>query len=87
MCQVVQFESSLFEQLLQKYNVFHSFTALQSPQADASERVNRSVLAAIRPHVSSDQNNSVELLSSISCDLKFIQPLDLQHTIYYLDNK
>lgn len=44
----VQFKSMAF---LKSYGVFHNLTAIYSPQANASERVNRSVLAAIRSYV------------------------------------
>lgn len=52
-----QFKSTQFNQLLQAYGVHHVYTAIYSPQANASERVNRSVLAAIRAYIKNDQIN------------------------------
>lgn len=67
-----QFESNILAQLLAKYGVTHIFTAKYSPQSNASERVNRSVLAAIRAYVSGCHQNWDEHLSEISlalCDV------------------
>lgn len=46
-----QFESKLLEQLLLKYGVRHIFTAKYSPQGNASERVNRTLLASLRAYI------------------------------------
>lgn len=67
-----QFESHILAQLLAKYGVVHIFTAKYSPQSNASERVNRSVLAAIRAYVAGCHQNWDEHLSEISlalCDV------------------
>lgn len=66
----VQFKSNMFNDLLKKYNVKHVYTAFYSPQANASERVNRSVLAAIKAYIQPDQKNWDEHLSSICCALR-----------------
>lgn len=50
-----QFISSLFKEFLQKYGVKHVKTAFYSPQANASERVNRSILQIIRSYVGDNQ--------------------------------
>ena len=47
----VQFTSVLFKDLLRKYGVKHTLTPKYSPQANASERVNRTILSAIRGYL------------------------------------
>ena len=66
----VQFKSHQFNTLLQNYNVQHFYTAVHAPQANASERVNRSVIAAIKAYIRPDQTNWDEQLSHISCALR-----------------
>jgi len=53
----VQFKSVAFNSLLNKYNIKHAYTAYYAPRANASERVNRSALAAIKAYVRYDQKN------------------------------
>lgn len=65
-----QFRSKVFNQLLKRYGIQHVYTAVHAPQSNASERVNRSVLAAIKSYVRPDQKNWDELLSSICCSLR-----------------
>lgn len=52
----VQYKSKEFCALLEKYGVKHLTSATHAPQANASERVNRSVLAAIRSYLDVDQS-------------------------------
>lgn len=52
----VKFISREFTALLTKYGVQHITTALYSLQANASERVNRSIIAAIRWYLEEDQS-------------------------------
>lgn len=66
----VQFKSNKFKELISKYNITHTFTAVHSPQANASERVNRTVIAAIRAFVNVDQKNWDEMLSQVACALR-----------------
>lgn len=66
----VQFKSHAFNNLLRKYNISHSYTAVYAPQGNASERVNRSVIAAIKAYISPSQNNWDEQLSKICCSLR-----------------
>lgn len=47
----VQFVSKEMKSLLKEFGVTHLTTAVYSPQANASERVNRSILAAIRAYI------------------------------------
>lgn len=53
-----------------RYRVNHIFTAIHAPQANASERINRSILAAIKFYIAPDQKNWDSLLSSIGCALR-----------------
>lgn len=66
----VQFTSKEFKALMIQYGVKHIRTASHSPQANASERVNRSILAAIRAYVEKDQSTWDVHLSAISSALR-----------------
>lgn len=48
-----QFVSREFQSLLSEFGIRHFKTAVYSPQSNASERVNRSILSAIRAYVKS----------------------------------
>ncbi|XP_046869353.1 uncharacterized protein LOC124461998 [Drosophila willistoni] len=65
-----QFRAHHFNELLQRYKVRHTYTAAYALQADVSERVNRSVLAAVKAYVSPSQSDWDEKLSSIACALR-----------------
>lgn len=49
-------KSKELESYLAKYGVTHVNTAIYSPQSNASERVNRSILSAIRAYILNDQS-------------------------------
>ncbi|KAL7725897.1 hypothetical protein ACLKA6_000664 [Drosophila palustris] len=49
-----QFTGKVFEEMTQAYGIHHLRTAVYSPQSNAAERVNRSVLAAIRAYLDTD---------------------------------
>lgn len=66
----VQFVSREFRALLELFGVKHITTASHSPQSNASERVNRSILAAIRSYVSDDQQTWDEEISAIGSALR-----------------
>lgn len=66
----VQFTSREFKALMGRYGVKQVLTATHSPQANASERVNRSVIAAIRSYIQSDQTSWDVHLSSIASALR-----------------
>lgn len=66
----VQFRSKMFEELLKKYGISHVRTATHSPQVNASERVNRSILAAIRAYIQPDQKDWDKNIGSISSSLR-----------------
>lgn len=65
-----QFKSNDFNAFLTKLGIKHTYTALYSPQANASERVNRSIIAAIRAYLKEDHRMWDVHLSSISCALR-----------------
>lgn len=65
-----QFISKEFSKMVNIFGIRHYRTAVYSPQANASERVNRSILAAIRSYVDPNQKNWDECLSSIGSALR-----------------
>ena len=65
-----QFRSASFEAFLTRFGVTHLCTAIYSPQANASERLNRSVIAAIRAYIGSDHGNWDTNLNEISGALR-----------------
>lgn len=66
----VQFVAKEFKALLDRYGVNHIRTASHAPQANASERVNRSIIAAIRAYIDEDQTTWDVQLSAIACALR-----------------
>lgn len=66
----VQFISKEFKNMNDRYGVTHIRTATHSPQSNASERVNRSILAAIRSYVTQDQQTWDAEISSIGSALR-----------------
>lgn len=66
----VQFVSKDFQALTKRYGVSHVRTATHSPQSNASERVNRSILAAIRSYLDANQQTWDEELSAIGSALR-----------------
>lgn len=65
-----QFKSNDFNAFLTKYGITHTYTAYYSPQSNASERVNRSLIAGIRAYIKQDHRLWDERLSFISCALR-----------------
>lgn len=65
-----QFVAHDFEAMLEQYGIKHVRTANYSPQSNASERVNQSVLAAIRVNIGSDQTTWDEKLPEIAMALR-----------------
>ncbi|XP_036345665.1 uncharacterized protein K02A2.6-like [Rhagoletis pomonella] len=51
-----QFVADIFSQFLEKYGAQHIRTAFYSPQANAAERVNRSVLQTVRSYIKGQKN-------------------------------
>ncbi|EAL58372.1 KIAA1133 protein [Wolbachia endosymbiont of Drosophila ananassae] len=50
-----QFKSQDFAAFISKHGIQHIFTGAYSPQSNAAERVNRSINAALRSYIRSDQ--------------------------------
>lgn len=65
-----QFKANKFNKLLSHYGISHVYTAVHSPQANASERVNRSVISAIKAYVKPDQKDWDNQLGNIACSLR-----------------
>lgn len=65
-----QFVSESFIELLNIYGIKHIRTAFHSPQANASKRVNQSILCSIRSYLQTDQARWDENLSKIECSLR-----------------
>ena len=66
----VQFTSKEFQNLMSAYKIQHLKTAFHSPQSNASERVNQSVLSAIRAYLEEDHRDWDLYLSEIECALR-----------------
>lgn len=80
----VQFTSKEFKLLLKRYGVHHVLTVSHSPQANASERVNRSILAGIRAYVTSDQTMWDANLSAVASALRNGVHTATGQTPYYM---
>lgn len=65
-----QFRSKEFGSFLKRYGVTHITTATHSPQANASERVNRSILSAIRAYIDADHRDWDLRISAIGSALR-----------------
>lgn len=65
-----QFTSKEFADVVKNFGVRHIRTATHSPQANASERVNQSILSAIRSYLQEDQTEWDKYLSEIECSLR-----------------
>lgn len=65
-----QYNSKIFAKFLKAYGVTHTRTALHSQQANASERVNRSILSAIRAEIDTDQRDWDSQICAISAALR-----------------
>ena len=79
-----QFKSSLFSQFLAKYGVRHMFTPIYSPQSNSSERVNRSVIAAIRSYISKDQTTWDKYLGQICVALRSSYHSSIGYSPYFV---
>lgn len=65
-----QFKSNEYKALLQEFGVRDSKTAMYSPQSNQSERVNRSIIAAIRSYILEKHTTWDKYLSEIACALR-----------------
>lgn len=66
----VQFRSKEFADAVKNFGIKHVKTAVYSPQANASERVNQSILAAIRSYLEHDHTEWDKYLSEIEFSLR-----------------
>lgn len=80
-----QFISKDFNTLLSSLGVHHQYTASYSPQANASERVNRSILSAIRAYLRKDHRKWDEYVGEIGCALRSTVHSATEHSPYYLN--
>lgn len=78
-----QFVSKEFCDLLNRYGVRQIYTASHSPQVNASERVNRSIIAAIRAYVEQDQTTWDVHISSIASALRNAVHASTTHSPYF----
>lgn len=65
-----QFKANEFNAFLTEMGIKHVYTAIYSPQSNASERVNRSIISGIRSYLKKDQTLWDKNLSFISCALR-----------------
>ena len=65
-----QFTSKEFQNLVNTYQINHLKTAFYSPQANAAERVNQSILSAIRAYLKTDHRDWDLYLPEIECALR-----------------
>lgn len=79
----VQYRSKEFADLMQKYGIKHLTSATHSPQANASERTNRSILSAIRSYINVDQSTWDVNLQAIACALRSSVHCATKHSPYY----
>lgn len=56
-----QFTAKHFQSMIEKYRINHMKTAPYSPQSNASERVNQSVIAAIRAYLEHHHRDYTEI--------------------------
>lgn len=79
-----QFTSKKFGELMGNYGIQHTFTALYSPHANPSERVNRSIVSAIRAYIREDQRTWDVYISSIASAIRNTVHLATKHTPHRL---
>lgn len=65
-----QFKANDLNAYFTSMGIKHVYTALYSPQSNASERVNRSIISGIRAYLKGDHTRWDENLSAISCALR-----------------
>lgn len=65
-----QFEDTTFQEFIRTYGTTHIKSAFYSPQANASERVNRSVLQIVRSYVGDNQRHWGEHISEVEWALR-----------------
>ena len=78
-----QFISKDFKDTLDAFGITHIKTAIHAPQSNASERVNQSILAAIRTQLDKDQNDWDQKLANIECSLRSTVHASIGVTPYF----
>lgn len=79
-----QFVAELFTTFLERYGVNHIRTAFYSPQANAAERVNRSVLQMIRSYLGANQKNWDQHVSDAAFALRSVVHTAIGESPYYV---
>lgn len=79
-----QFRSNHFKELLDKYGIKHILTAVYSPQSNSSERLNRSILAAVRSYLKKDQREWDSHLDNICIALRSLVHSSLGYSPYHV---
>jgi transposase InsO family protein len=79
-----QFKSGYFKAFLTQFGVSQICTAIYSPQANASERLNRSVLAAIRAYIGKEHINWDMNLNEINASIRANIHRSTGYSPYYL---
>lgn len=72
-----------FRELIETFGISDMRTAFHAPQANASERVNQSILASIRTYLDSDQSEFDQNLSNIECALRSSVQASIGVTPYF----
>lgn len=78
-----QFESRLLAEFLDSHGVTHVFTPKYSPQSNASERVNRTILAAIRSYLRDRHQDWDVYLDPIAGALRNVSHESTGYSPYY----
>lgn len=78
-----QFLSEIFRELMAKYGITHIRTGQYAPQANAAERVNRSILQMIRSFLGSDQRNWDQHISDTEFALRSTYHSSINMSPYY----
>lgn len=65
-----QFVCEIFQKMLKVYGITHLKPPYYSPQANASERVNRSIIAAIRAYIKEDHREWDRYIHHIAASLR-----------------
>jgi len=85
-----QFKANELNAFLTTHGVKHVYTAIYTPQSNAPERFNRSIIAAIRAYLKSDQREWDLNINAISCALRNGHHLSIgtsaYHALYGYDN-
>ena len=79
-----QFESKCLQELLNKYGVNHIKTPKYSPQSNASERVNRSIICAIRAYLKENQREWDLHLQENASALRNVIHSSTQYSPHYI---